>query len=209
MSYRRAKALDQFVEQIDAEYPDRDKRSDGWIGDAAHKSRTSDHNPWIEIVENKKKIGIVSGQDIDRDLSKTEKVGTVVDVLVANKDVRVKYIIWNSRMISSYPANGYRAWQWRPYSGKNSHKEHVHISVREFPKYFDDKSPWDLTIGPDTEPQPKPEPFVEDSYIVQRGDSLSKIAKSFKTTVAALKTLNGLTSDLIQIGKVLKVRSGN
>jgi hypothetical protein len=32
-------------DQIDRRWPNRDKRSDGWIGDAAHAARKSDHNP--------------------------------------------------------------------------------------------------------------------------------------------------------------------
>ncbi len=42
-------------------------------------------------------------------------------------------------------------------------------------------------------------------YRIQSGDTLSKIAKQFGTTVANLKQLNGLSSDLIYAGKTLKV----
>lgn len=42
-------------------------------------------------------------------------------------------------------------------------------------------------------------------YVVQAGDSLWLIARQFGTTVEALKSLNGLTGDLIQIGQVLKI----
>lgn len=44
-------------------------------------------------------------------------------------------------------------------------------------------------------------------YVVQAGDSLWLIAERFGTTVDALKSLNGLTGDLIQIGQVLKIPS--
>ena len=42
-------------------------------------------------------------------------------------------------------------------------------------------------------------------YTVQAGDSLWLIAERFGTTVDALKSLNGLTGNLINIGQVLKI----
>lgn len=42
-------------------------------------------------------------------------------------------------------------------------------------------------------------------YTVQPGDSLWRIASQYDTTVDALMNLNGLTSDLLMIGQVLKV----
>lgn len=43
------------------------------------------------------------------------------------------------------------------------------------------------------------------NYTVASGDSLSKIASKFDTTVAEIKRLNDLNSDILQIGQVLKV----
>jgi len=42
-------------------------------------------------------------------------------------------------------------------------------------------------------------------WMVKQGDTLGKIAKQCGTTVEAIKRLNGLTSDLIQAGRRLKV----
>ena len=48
-------------------------------------------------------------------------------------------------------------------------------------------------------------------YMVKRGDSLSKIANQFDTSVRAIKAANGLSSDLIRVGDklVVPVSSGS
>lgn len=52
------------------------------------------------------------------------------------------------------------------------------------------------------------EPSVE-TYTVKKGDNLYQIALQYDTTVDALKTLNGLTSNLLSIGQVLKIPSSS
>ncbi|WP_300773592.1 LysM peptidoglycan-binding domain-containing protein, partial [uncultured Acetatifactor sp.] len=42
-------------------------------------------------------------------------------------------------------------------------------------------------------------------YTVRPGDSLWQIARRYGTTVEAIKSLNGLTSDLLSIGQVLRI----
>ena len=115
------KAGRQLREQIDDSYPDRDRTADGWIGDARHSARPSDHNPDEQ--------GIVRAIDIDRDLSGKAKPDFASDLadqlrLCAKRgDKRISYIIFNSRIASSK-----KRWAWRPYDGVNSHKHHIHIS---------------------------------------------------------------------------------
>jgi LysM repeat protein len=42
-------------------------------------------------------------------------------------------------------------------------------------------------------------------HLVVRGDTLWSLSRRYRTTVAQLKVLNGLKSDLIIVGQVLKV----
>lgn len=46
---------------------------------------------------------------------------------------------------------------------------------------------------------------VSETYTVVRGDTLSKIAKSFNTTVNDIKSANGLRSDVIQLNQKLTI----
>lgn len=42
-------------------------------------------------------------------------------------------------------------------------------------------------------------------YVVKKGDTLWSISRRYDTTVEIIKKLNGLNSDLLQIGQILKV----
>lgn len=52
-------------------------------------------------------------------------------------------------------------------------------------------------------PAPQSEPYIE--YTVKSGDTLWLLSRKYQTTVDAIKKLNGLTSDIIDIGQVLKI----
>ncbi|MDE7014210.1 MAG: LysM peptidoglycan-binding domain-containing protein [Kineothrix sp.] len=63
-----------------------------------------------------------------------------------------------------------------------------------------------LGIGQNV-PSPNPEPGTI-TYVVQPGDSLWLISQRYGTTVDAIKRLNNLTGDMLDIGQVLKIPSG-
>lgn len=56
-------------------------------------------------------------------------------------------------------------------------------------------------------PGPGPSPGVTE-YIVVSGDTLWLLAQRFNTTVDAIKALNNLTSDVINVGQILKIPTG-
>ncbi len=114
------KAGQQLRLQIDDSFGDRDRSSDGWIGDARHSSRDSDHNPDAN--------GIVRAIDIDRDLSGKAKPDLMPDLadqirICAKSDKRISYIIFNGKIASAKSF-----WRFRPYKGINAHVKHCHVS---------------------------------------------------------------------------------
>jgi hypothetical protein len=117
------KAGQQLREQFDDTYPDRDRRSDGWIGDPRHASRPSDHNP------DPKAGMVVRAIDVDADVYKSGKPDLMPDIAdqirIAAKrgDKRISYIIFDRRIASSR-----LGWRWRKYKGSNPHVAHCHIS---------------------------------------------------------------------------------
>ena len=121
MKIKLCKAGQQLRLQIDDAFGDRDRRSDGWVGDAKHQARpTSDHNP--------DQNGVVRAIDTDADLHKGGKPDVMPYLadqirLCAKSDKRISYIIFNGKIASSR-----MGWRWRKYSGINPHTKHCHIS---------------------------------------------------------------------------------
>lgn len=134
MSWRLARSLETLRAQFDEAYPDRNKASDGTIGDEDHQNRQSDHNPWYGP-------GIVTAIDITHDPEHGVDIDKITDELAASRDPRIKYVIANSLILDSRPGNS--PWQWVAYSGSNPHTRHFHLSVVADER-CDDASPWDL-----------------------------------------------------------------
>jgi hypothetical protein len=135
--WRVAKSLDHLLAQVNQLAPSRSKASDGSIGDANHQTRDSDHNPWVTDGT----MGIVTARDITHDRKNGCDAQHIADAIVAARDPRVKYIIWNRRICSSVVS----PWKWRAYGGSNPHTKHIHISVLPEKDKYDDESDWNLT----------------------------------------------------------------
>ncbi len=125
MKIQLSKAARQLREQFDDAYPDRDRTSDGWIGDTRHGARKSDHNPDAQ--------GWVRAIDIDRDLSGKAKPDLMPDLVdqirsacKARSEKRIAYIIFNGSICSPI-----LRWKWRKYTGANKHNHHVHFSFKK------------------------------------------------------------------------------
>lgn len=141
MSWRVARSLDTLLAEINAAAPNRDKAADGSIGDTAHSSRASDHNP--------NPAGVVRARDFTHD------PGTF-DAHALAERVRLlgikghpalgpgAYVISNGRIASAT-----YGWAWRGYSGSNPHAHHAHVSVATAAAGYDSTRPWGVMGEPD------------------------------------------------------------
>src|SRR5262245_35841607 len=130
LQYRLAKSLATLRDNLNAMSPNRNRISDGWIGDLSHSKRVSDHNPVG---------GVVHALDITNDPAHGVDGNRLAEALI--EDPRVKYVIWNRRIWNA------RGGGWRPYTGKNPHTKHVHTSVKPDKANFDNDKPWNLGIA--------------------------------------------------------------
>lgn len=127
MAPRLVPCLVALRADFDETFPEREHGSDGWIGDPAHQSTDSDHNP--------DERGLVHAIDVTADLGPGVTMQAVVDHLVGLRDKRLTYIIFNRRIWS-------RSADWRPrtYTGKNPHTQHAHVSADDTPGRENDNS---------------------------------------------------------------------
>ena len=126
MSWRLAKSLSVLLAEANAAAPDRSKTHDGTIGDAAHASRASRHNPNSQ--------GVVCALDITHDPAHGMDVHALARRLALHPHPDLAYIVSNREIATK--ASGFR---WRKYYGASAHEKHAHFAVG---------------VGPDSNPQP-------------------------------------------------------
>jgi hypothetical protein len=125
-------ALAQLRRELDYLAPERDRRSDGWIGDPAHRDRVSDHNPDESgrvPIRDADVVDEVHALDVDADLNvpgltMTRVVNAIVGRCRDGAEKRLRYVIWN-RLIW-HVDNG---WEPADYGGTNPHTAHAHFSA--------------------------------------------------------------------------------
>lgn len=110
-------------------WPNRSRASDGICASPKHSQQnpTSDHETGDAADLTDDKAG---GCDAD----------AFAEALRVGRDPRVKYVICNRRMFSSYATGKRKAWEWGPYTGANPHEKHTHVSI--LPGARNNTSPW-------------------------------------------------------------------
>jgi hypothetical protein len=126
------KAGQQLREQVDDAFPDRDRKSDGWIADARHtKAGTSDHIP--DPIN-----AIVRGLDLDANLdsraNSSAYLAEQIRLCAKAGDKRIAYVIHLGKIASRKSL-----WRFKKYRGINPHHSHIHVS---FTKEGDSNGRW-------------------------------------------------------------------
>ncbi len=113
-------SLRQLLVQVDEAYPLR-HGADGTVAGQGHylNSPKSDHTPdkngWVRAGD----IGEVTEND----------AFDVAEAVRLSQDPRIKYVIHESRIYSSYNHPNGLPFTWRSYYGSNRHLQHVHFSL--------------------------------------------------------------------------------
>lgn len=154
--------------------PNRDKASDGSIGDPRHAASSSDHNPdetGNTPYDDTDRTNEVHAIDVDDDLREPGWTMTrCVEVIVTRhregRDDRLQNVIYNRRIWS-------RSWGWtaRAYTGSNAHTQHAHFSARYTSAQENDTSPWGLLEEDDDMPTAKD---IAAEIIAQLGEKAGK-----------------------------------
>lgn len=116
-------------------WPDRNRASDGIMGDARHQATKSDHN---------------DGNAFDLTHDPTHGVDCATISRQVIDDTRVTYVIFNRQIY-----NRARATEgWRAYTGSNPHDHHMHVSIR--PESRNTLTAWPWSNGGSTTSAPAP-----------------------------------------------------
>jgi len=196
MAWRLANSLITLRNQVNAAAPNRNKASDGTIGDPSHQAEASgsDHNP--------NRAGVVCAFDITSDPGRGMDVGRLAESLVASRDNRIKYLIFNRRAVEP----GRFGWGWQPYSGSNPHTSHLHVSVAG---NYDDNRAWNTGAtnqGDDMSKATTTEARILAFHILGDGRALSgSIDNDLKPWIG--RETNGLIDELYNSNQAKNYRA--
>ena len=133
MAWRLARSLDTLSAEIRSKHPG----TTIWtIGDQAHASGASDHNP--------NSAGVVCAIDVLGNAGLN--LSSFAEQIRTGRHPQAKYVIFNRRIASRS-----QGWTWRNYTGSNPHSTHVHVSVgtgsdgKSAPGTYDSTASWGIS----------------------------------------------------------------
>lgn len=131
-------SLGRLADEIEAKFPER-HGADGTVASKGHDATnpSSDHRPHPTTGPGKVRA-LDAGENTENDAF------LIAERIRTRRDPRIKYVIHERRLFSSYPKSPYPSYTWRPYSGAG-HLSHVHVSTLS--QYDNDTRPWGIADG--------------------------------------------------------------
>jgi hypothetical protein len=133
MAWRLAMSLETLRSEVNEMAPHRSKRSDGTLGDPAHASRASRHNP--------NRYDVVTALDLTHDPTAGCDIHGLARGVARDPHPELEYIISDGEVAKR--RNGFR---WERYYGDNQHRLHAHFAVGRGPD-SDPMPPYDSTVS--------------------------------------------------------------
>jgi hypothetical protein len=151
---RPARALLVLQGEANAHAPERNKKSDGMIGDARHQDEgsASDHNGWLKLDG----IGIVRAIDLTND-PQLDLAAAFERARVAAHAGRLPQLTGGGYLILAGRITSPNFSGWRSYTGDDPHVSHGHVSLSRDPAGFDSTAAWGV-FSPEQAPVPVPAP---------------------------------------------------
>ena len=163
MTWKMPPSIRAALDEANVRWPNRNRASDGTIGDQAHSSRNSDHNPGAR--------DFIHAFDLTHSPAEGCDCVVLAEHLRTRKDPRVKYVIFNARVWSPAISD-----EWRPYSGSNLHESHMHVSILSTVAAEQNTNPWWEVIPPMSE---------EDDDMAFRYDAIRRVTDGAIALTAA------------------------
>lgn len=145
--WRNAAALDSIRREADRRWPGRSHASDGTLGDARHRASKSDHNPDF--------AGVVHAIDLTNDpehgFDAWEQAQRIGRRMLDGREQRVEYLVSNDgthdKILNPTVS---RSWRDNNAEGGQSHRSHLHVSIKHTPAAEGDTTPFfDPGLTPD------------------------------------------------------------
>jgi hypothetical protein len=169
-----APALAVGRSEINGRWPNRDRTSDGTIGDPPHAARKSDHNPNAR--------GSVNALDID---ATDVNMRTILDAFERHPSAH--YWIFNRQI-----ADADNDWRRLYYSGENPHTNHAHMSIRQEIRAEQDRRAWGIHPSREEDLLPDERQMLKDVLYVLTSVDPPEGGSKIHVAVATERILNKL-----------------
>lgn len=136
--WRTSSGLNALMDEIEAAWPNQGP-ADGTVASKRHDavSPNSDHRPRPTVG-----AGVVRAVDAGEYVEGQGEA--LAEALLVSRDPRIRYVIHEDRIFSSYSTSHRPSWTWGTYSGSNAHLNHVHVSLNRLGD--EDGSPFQLDL---------------------------------------------------------------